>query len=87
MTPEQTAAEDALHAAIEAHARAFDLPPDAGALLMSWVVVEVWLPQNSEDEDPTTGYATAYRGGSMPQHEIWGLAETLRRAAEWGAEP
>jgi hypothetical protein len=82
VTPEQAKADDALHAAIDEHARVWDVAVSPGALLQSWAVVSVWLPPDDGDEQKRTGYGIQLRGDFLPAHELYGLGRMLCQYAD-----
>lgn len=71
LTPEQQAADEALRAAVEQCARAFDLA-DPGDLIVDYAVVGVAVPLDDERQGETQHFVVM-PGGTMPTYRLVGL--------------
>lgn len=77
-TPEQKAADEALTAAIEAVAEAYDMN-DPGFIMTEFMVLRHsrgWI--DGDDESPATALDVIYQDGYMPYAMSFGLVEIAR---------
>lgn len=75
-TPEQTAADNALTAAIEQVIAAYY--PNTEAYLLSEYVVVTCQQRYDDDGDGITAVGTVYRDGDVPPHRALGLLDYAR---------
>lgn len=77
-TPEQIAADDALHEAIRAVSAAYDDPETGDGrqrFIVDWLVVVVNQPVDEGDDNGNCYYETLFPNGTIPAYRALGMIE------------